>query len=208
MPHDIAVFLDKEGKTTCLTEQGRITVFTRKQGKWNLSREKEFTLQDVQGMTDFRVKMEELLEFLAECKILVGLKINGIPSVLLDKAKCKIWEYEGEPLEFLDTILKLEEEVLVCSNDDTQDQAIEKPFFIEISPGNYYVSVKEIQENNNRITTKQVLQPFMRQGQFHTLEIICNHVPQWLEGVVLTGSYAMQISKQEEDLVKVVLSKK
>jgi len=31
------------------------------------------------------------------------------------------------------------------------------------------------------ITSKQILQGFIREGNFHSLEIICDHIPPWLE---------------------------
>ncbi|NLI91169.1 MAG: nitrogenase [Peptococcaceae bacterium] len=198
MPHEIAVFLDAEGKTTNLTGQGKVTVYARRMGKWHSSREMDFSLEDVQDMTDLRIRMQELLAFLLECRILAGSRINGIPAVILDQAKCRVWELEGKPAEFLDYILREEENLWIEIN-KKKEEMIEIPSFIEMSPGNYTVSVKEIQENNTSLTTKQILLPFLRQGNFSTLEIICNHIPQWIEGEAIANNFTIETLIREEN---------
>lgn len=205
MPYEVAVFLDQTGKTAGLTDQGKIAVFSRRLGKWYLAREREFTLSGVGGMDDLRSKMEELLAFLARCRIFVGSKINGIPMVVLNQANCRIREFQGEPCEFLDLLL-LEEEITEHNN-RLREKASEKPIISEISAGNYNVSIKEIQEGNSQITTKQALLPFLRQGNFYSLEIKCNHLPQWLEGLALTQNYTLKILKQDEGQMIVKLMK-
>jgi Fe-only nitrogenase accessory protein AnfO len=205
MPYEIAVFLDTEGNTTQIAKEGIVKVFAKKLGTWHLSREKEFSLQDVLGMVDLRAKMEDLLTFLAGCPILVGSKINGVPSVILGQANCKIKECAGKPDDFLDRILQEEESLI--QNENTQETAVERPEFIELSPGYFRVSVKEIQENNTKITTKQALLPFVRQGKFRSLEIICSHVPQWIEGEVFINHYSMKTSRTGEGQISVRLIK-
>ena len=202
MPKEISVFLDKHGNTAKLTECGTISVFARNKEEWHLVSEKDFTLKDIAAMKDLRTKMEELLDLLGDCKIFVGSEITGIPYFLLDKAKCSIWECKGKPFEFLDHILQKEEEALA-----QKPQPMNKPSFEELSIGYYRVNLKDIQENSTQLTTKQVLLPFLRKGEFNTLDIICNHVPRWLEGEALAGAFTIQTSELEKNKIKVTLSK-
>lgn len=206
MPHQIAVLLGSEGKTTSFAELGKVVIYTRKSGKWVVAKEKEFSLIEVKGMSDLRKKMEQLLDHLAECKIFVGSEMKGIPVNMLEQANCRIWEWSGSPAEFLDEI-RLREETCAhspvgdaetsASGSEQADRMGKSVNFLEKSPGNFTISVKEIQENNAQITTKQALFPFLKQKKFETLEIICNHVPQWLETEVLRGGLSMEILEEE-----------
>ncbi|WP_041444838.1 Fe-only nitrogenase accessory AnfO family protein [Syntrophobotulus glycolicus] len=218
MPAEIAVFVDREGNTTKLTDRGKIVVFVRKRGKWHIAREKEFTLKQIHGMIDFRLKMEELLDFLGDCKVFVGFAISGIPYFILDKAKCSIWEWEGKPFEFLDYILQKEEESYLQkqatpkadiskNKDNMKSKDIQKPCFVEITPGNYSIFLKEIQESSTQVTTKQVLLPFIRRGKFNSIEMVCNHLPKWLEGEATLNSLMLKVSELEANKVKVMISK-
>jgi Fe-only nitrogenase accessory protein AnfO len=207
MSTEIALFLDREGKTASLTEQGKIKVFTHETGKWQLSREKEFTLESVQDMADFRDKMAELLCFLQDCKVLVGSKINGVSAVILARTQCRIWEREGAPPEILDRILS-EERKADCGKDSAQERPVARPSFHETSPGNFTVSIVEIQEKQSPLTTKQALFPFLRQRHYNTLKIICSHLPPWLEGEALAGNFDIKTSTNGEHKQKVILIKK
>jgi Fe-only nitrogenase accessory protein AnfO len=217
MSAEIAVFVDSDGNTAKLTERGKIVVFVRKRGKWHIAREKEFTLKNIRGMIGLRTKMEELLNFMSDCKVFVGFGISGIPYFILDKVKCSIWEWEGKPFEFLDYILQKEEEAHVRKHqaahdvsknkDSSKNKDVQKPCFVEVSPGNYSIFLKEIQESNTAMTTKQVLLPFIRRGKFNSIEMICNHIPQWLEGEARLSGLSLNVSALEANKVKVVILK-
>jgi len=210
MAHEIAVFLNDEGKTCRLTELGYVMIYTRKMGEWKEAGKKDFTLTGVRSMTELREKMEELTDFLADCKIFVVAKVSGIALNILEQAQFRIWEWKGRPLDFLDTIRLQGESDLLANNEnsigDIRDTVSEAKF-TETSPGSYAVSLKEIQENNSSITSKQALLPFLKKGKFDTLEIICNHVPQWLESELMALNQTMQVERKAEGLVKVSLKK-
>lgn len=108
MAHEIAVILDKSGNTATLSVQGKVVLFSRKMGEWKISRVREFTLSDVQGMSDLRCKMDELKEFLGDCSNFVALKMEGLPGSILEKTNAMFgsgqeirlifWTKSGYPL--------------------------------------------------------------------------------------------------------------
>lgn len=61
-------------------------------------------------------------------------------------------------------------------------------------------------ESHSQITSKQALLPFIRQKKFQTLEIICNHVPGWLEGEVLARHGFLHFSKIDDNQMKVQIT--
>jgi hypothetical protein len=77
----------------------------------------------------------------------------------------------------------------------------------ERTPGNFYISIKEIQRNKPEITSKQVLQQFIRKGGFHTIEIICGHVPPWLEVEAADGGLTYEAEQLGRNEIKVKIVK-
>ena len=209
MQKEIGIYINIQGETASLNEPGRIVVFQKKQGQWSITREQPFNLGKSVGLAGLRRKMEELISFLADCRIFVGFSIVGITYFSLEKAGFSIWEFHGKPEEFLDYIQEQEEliknEVKECDN-PKNDQIIPLP--VETSAGCYRISLKKIQENNTGVTSKQVLLPFLRQGKFYALEVICSHLPPWLEAELLQGNLTGAVEKIGPNELKVTIAKK
>lgn len=205
MPKKIAVYLGENGETTSLYDQGNVVVYQKEQGKWSVLKEKYFVLDKSQGMQELRKKMTEVLDFLGDCKIFVGLSITGVPYFELEKARLSVWEFEGKPMDFLDYVLEEEEGRYEQEVNKEKNTIMLTP--VETSDGYYRISIKKIQENDTGITSKQVLVPFLRKGKFYSLEVICNHVPPWLEAELYSGVYSGEIEKISNGEVKITIAK-
>ncbi len=203
---NIAVAVDTKGDTTSLYDPGRIVIYRKKQGAWQVKQELEYDLEQNKGIRHMRQRIEDIVKFVgANSQVFVGLSVVGIPYYELEKAGLSVWEFEGRPREFLDYILTQEEEAQIARD---QVQPIRIPEPQQIAPGHYIFSLKEIQENHAGVTSKQVLLPFVKKGEFNSLEVTCNHVPPWLEALALEKQYDYhkeQISSKE---VKIQLLKK
>lgn len=191
MPDDIAVFVGENGETASLHEKGKIVMYRKRQGKWKVIDEKDFFIGQGLGIKDLREKMREVVSFLGKCRVFVGLSVSGVPYYELEKHSFRIWEFEGKPLNFLDFVLEKEEEIKEAKPDDCTETG-KPPAPLEILPGCYRISLKEIQEGNTGVTSKQVLIPFLRGGRFYSLEVLCNHVPPWLEAELAGGGFAWE----------------
>lgn len=193
MALDIAVCIGEDGVTSSLYEGSKLVIYQKQQGSWEVGRETVMTLDQKGGMGGLRRQMAEIGLFLDQCKIFVGRAIVGMPYFELEKMECSIWEFEGEPLTFLDYVLSKEEEKLAESQ-LLVPQAVPVP--IEKENGEYYISIKDIQEMGSGITSKQVLMSFLRQGNFYSLEVLCNHIPPWLEADLKDGPLVGRIEKK------------
>lgn len=205
MPKEIAVCIGQNGETTSLNKPGTIIVFEKRQGQWSISREKDFNPAQGLGLADLRRNMEELISFLDSCRIFVGLSIIGVPYFSLEKAGFSIWEFTGQPREFLDYILEQEEAQAEKENQKTNNIV---PFPVETSAGCYKLNLKEIQENKGGFTSKQVLLPFLRKGKFYALEVICSHLPPWLEAELMQGNFTSSVEKIGANELRVIIAKK
>jgi Fe-only nitrogenase accessory protein AnfO len=205
MAFDIAVYLGEKGETTSLNNPGKLVVYRKRQGRWKACREKEFTTDPVEGMSGLRRMMGEVLEVMGECMIFVGHTVTGIPYFELEKANCMVWEMQGKPGEFLDIILDREEQE---QRREEKGSLLVIPEPVEVGEGRYRVSIKEIQGCGGGITSKQVLQPFLRRGEFYELEVACSHVPPWLEAEFTAGSLNGEVSSSTPGEIKLVVTKK
>jgi Fe-only nitrogenase accessory protein AnfO len=205
MAFDIAVYLDKNGETAALNGPGKLVVFRKRRGFWKAVREKDFAAVEKGGISGLRRAMGEIIKFMGQCKIFVGQAVTGVPYFELEKSNCVVWEMQGRPGDFLEYILCREE---VEQRVEQKTAAAVVPVPVEVGEGRYRVSIKEIQDGGGGLTSKQVLQPFLRRGGFYELEITCSHVPPWLEAEFTAGAYKGRVISSGQGEVKVVLSKK
>lgn len=177
--HEIATMLGTDDLTTSLGEPGRVVIFRRRVGIWERDREMEFAPDQCKSLREMREKMADLLTFLQECRIFVAQSASGALFFELEKARCQVWEIAGTPDEYLNYVWEQEEEERAEAAAEPAPTGVPTP--VELIPGHFSISIKDIQVKTPEITSKQVLQQFIRQKEFASLEIICDHVPPWIE---------------------------
>ncbi|MCD1294291.1 nitrogenase [Methanocella sp. CWC-04] len=203
MAKEIAVFLGDDGSSTLLDEPGNIVVFRRAQGSWEIDREKGFSMGRVKGIRELRLNMGEMLQFLDGCRIFVAKSAAGVPFFELEKAGCSVWEFDGKPSEFLEHVWQQEEKERAMEKDQAAPCL---PAPEEITPGNFYISIKGIQGNAD-VTSKQVLQKFIRKGGFRSLVIICSHVPPWIEVEAVSSGLVFETGQSGKNEFRVRIVK-
>lgn len=204
MVFEIATILGNDGRSSTLTRSGTVVVFRRNQGEWRPDREMPFTTTDTDSLADLRRKMADILCFLGECKLFVANSVTGALYYELMKAGCSVYEVLGKPDDFLEDVL-LEEEREQTKIAAGRNQPLPGPY--ERAPGEYFVSIKEIQGKTPGITSKQILLDFMREGEFKTLEIICDHIPPWVEMESEQRGYRIESEKIRPYEVRMVITK-
>lgn len=204
MAKEIAVFVGPDGSSASLEEPGKVVVFRLAQGAWEVDRELEASMGDVKGMRELRQHMAGIVRFLDECRVFVARSATGIPYFELEKAGCSIWEYVGTPDDFLGRVWE-REEAERASEDKQAAPGIPSPE--ETSPGNFFISIKEIQSRNADVSSKQVLREFIRQGGFRSLLIICGHTPPWIEAEAMRGGFLFEVEQVDRNEYKVKIAK-
>lgn len=199
----IAVYLGFAGQTVPFTEPGNIIIYEKRKGVWRNESQMAFSLNQYRGLAEIRKRVNDLINFLGDCKIFVAKTITGASYYQLEKAGCSVWEYSGRPSEFMDFILDKEEEVEM--ENDTLPVIPEPEAF---GNGLYRINLKPVQELDLGVSTKQVLLPFLRRGDYYQLEIICNHLPPWLEAELLFSKLAFRCDKNVPGEVYVTINKK
>lgn len=201
---EIAVHVGVDGVTQNIYEPGILKIYQKRQGSWQMIRQQDFTLAQDKGLREMRKQVSEMIEGMGDCRIFVAATITGLPYYELEKAGYSVWEFNGKPEEFLDYILEKEEEIPM----DSAEAAIVMPVPEDLGNGFYRISIKEIQENETGFTSKQILMPFIQKGQYYQLEIICNHIPPWLEAEIMMGHFVSDQEKIAHGEIRLVLRKK
>lgn len=204
MAKQIAVYVGPSGEAATLYEQGKILLYQKQQGAWHVHSELPFTLNQELGLRGMRGQMAEAIGFIGECKVFVASAITGVPYFELEKAGCSVWEFSGKPLEFLDFVMEKEEEAA----QEKPPEVLSLPVAEDLGNGYFRISIKEVQEAAAGATSKQALLPTLRRGGFYQLEVICNHIPPWLEAEVLTENMTMVSEKIGPGMVRAIISKK
>ncbi|MEN6460601.1 MAG: Fe-only nitrogenase accessory AnfO family protein [Syntrophomonas sp.] len=201
MIKEIAVFVNEAEHTTSLYEPGKIMVFHKEAGCWQVDRTADFILQP-DGVKELRDQVATVLALLGECKIFVTKSITGVAYFELEKKQVSVWEISGKPENFLDDVWAREEE---NKRRSPHQENIQPPPLMEIFPGCFRISLTEIQTNSTGLTTKQVLMPVLNKGNFYSLEILCNHLPPWLELELEGGKYTANTERISKEEIKVLV---
>jgi Fe-only nitrogenase accessory protein AnfO len=199
---EIAVFLGGDNRTIPLNEPGTLTVFRRERGAWVKDRERAFALNPAHGLRELRNDVAGLVQFLSPCTVLVAKTASGALYFELEKAKFSVWEIAGTPPEFLDQVWRDEKESQEAA---PLPAGTDIPAPLELLPGKFFLSIKEIQGKRPEVSSKQVLQQFVQAGAFSELEIICDHLPPWIEVEAACRGYDLTTERTGTNEMKVVL---
>ena len=203
---EVAVFVGPNGETAPIQEKGEIQVYQYSCHIWEISRCMPFSLQAAKGLQGMREYMKTILDFLGQCRTFVGQTVIGLPYFELEKAGFAIWEMAGSPLSVLDRILAAEKAKAESPPYQAINIIMPRPEPREVSPGCYSISLKDIQNCNGMVTSKQILFPLLKSMDFKNLEIICDHVPPWLEVKLLCGEISGVIEKITPNETRVIIT--
>ena len=193
MAKEIAVLTDAEGKLAVWTEGGRLTVFRRENGGWREIASRQVSLDPGGGLGELRRQMMDMIAWLGECAVVLAAVVTGLPYFELEKAGVSIWELPGQfEKGMLETVLQ---EEALAERERRRALPVAVPVPEHLGNGRYRISIKEVQENGGGLTSKQVLQGFLQKGCFEEVEILCAHVPPWLESELVCGVLAGEREK-------------
>jgi Fe-only nitrogenase accessory protein AnfO len=201
---EIAAIVGPDDGTVPLSEPGTVVVYRRVRGNWEKDREMAFGIEPARGLRDLRNRVEELKRLLRDCRVFVAKSASGALFFELEKARFSVWEIAGTPAEFLDSVWRDEkaEQTAACL---PPDAGIPSP--TETSPGHFTISIKEIQGKRPEVSSKQVLQDFVRKGAFEQLEVTCDHLPPWIEVDATRCGYEIGTEQIGKNEIKVRLTK-
>lgn len=196
--NSVAVFLDEEGNTSSLDKNGTINLYVKEGEYWALENSYPFTLEDGLSLIGLRRSLLNIISKLGDCKILVAESISGQLFSVLESVSFSTYEVSGRPEQFLDSVLH-QEELYIQKQLLEATQAQDEFFPDKIDDyGNYSIDLKTILDTNATATSKQILMPFIKAGDFNQLDVICDHVPKWFERELPSMGYSFHVAKRKD----------
>lgn len=189
----IAVVENDDKKTSSIFEQGFIAVYEKDGEKWRVFNRFENKICNAKDIASVRRTVLDTIKQLDDVKILIAHEIPGIAPGIFEAAGFEIILVENGILSILDSFMEEIIEVI----DKRQEEALnfEIMQFLEpgINEGYFYLNMEEILFKNPQLTSKMILIPFLRNGEFDRLEVTCSHVPKWFDKDVVALGFEYQI---------------
>lgn len=178
MHEEIAVLVNEEMRTSYFSKAGKVVVYKKSGDCWEVIKTVNYSVNNSSSLREMREIIIGLLTKLGKCRIMVAREVTGAAYNILAVSGFNIWELEGVLPEFLDYILESEEKSQKKKGTLKEIEVI--PYPKEIKDGHYFINLKEIQQENTELSSKQILLPFLSGTVFYKLQVICSHTPPWL----------------------------
>lgn len=173
---DIAVVMDEQGRTATFGDDTTIRIYSREDNGWKVKCEMNYQISRQKTPAGIRNGLREVGAWLGECRLMIAKEISGVYYTFFEGLLFNIWEMDGNPEEYLDYVYHSE------LQEQKKETVQKKPVTPElIREGCYFIDLKEIMSDKNLLTSKQVLLPFFKEGNFRQLIIDCDHIPRWFE---------------------------
>ncbi|MGB9939575.1 Fe-only nitrogenase accessory protein AnfO [Methanosarcina sp.] len=175
----IAVVENDKQETGSIFEPGLVAIYGEDGGKWKIVSRFENKVSDAKGIAAVRTAVTDTIKQLGDVKIMVASEIPGIAFGVFQAVGFDIFLVENSVLEVLDSVKKEMLEVI--------EKRQEKPSKLDImqflEPGtnerDFRLNMEEILLKNPELTSKKILIPFLKKGEFNRLDVVCSHIPKW-----------------------------
>ncbi len=179
MSNKIAIIVNSESELTNFEEGSSIILYNKSTDIWQIEDIVSYSLAPLSSISDTRDCVKTVISKLKDCKIIIAKTMSGIPYIIFDRMGFAIFETSDISNAILDEILSDVEEYSSKKNLALMELPT-SPVETEI-PGVYFFNLMELQQKHPEISSKKALKAFIENAQFSKLEIICSHLPPWLE---------------------------
>ena len=199
----LAVIMNNMNQIASFEEAANLTVFENLDGVWCTKRTIFADIRFVEGLPVLRGELARLAAELGDCKIIAGKKISGVPYQIFDKLGFEIFEIERLSEAVLDRILS----DVAAAKEQADANSPAAPAEIG-EPGVYFLDLIALQAKNPELSSKMALMPFLNGTPFLRLDLICRHLPPWLEKLAGEKGLELETKKLAEEKIRVSVRKK
>ncbi|HEY3361162.1 MAG TPA: Fe-only nitrogenase accessory protein AnfO [Methanosarcina sp.] len=175
----IAVVENDNQKTSSIFEPGFIVIYEEDGREWKVLNRFENKVCNAKGMAAVRTAVADTIKQLDDVKVIVASEIPGIASGTFQAADFDIFLVENSVLTILDSIKK--EMLEAIEERQKEPPKFDITQFLEpgVSKGDFSINIEEIMFKNPDLTSKKILIPYLKNGEFNRLDVICSHLPKW-----------------------------
>jgi Fe-only nitrogenase accessory protein AnfO len=198
--NEICVFLDEQNAISSFEEAKAIKVFVKEE-LWKVKQEiKTDWVDSTNGLNEVRKKYKNLINRLGSCKIILVKEAVGIPYSVFYTEDFSIWELQGDPLDYLDEIIRKEQEHEIEAEAKSE---VGK----ELSKGYYLIDLHELEITNPEMSSKKAIIPYLDNQEVESIEVHCCHVPPWLMKLENKGEIKLQVNEISRNDYRVLIQK-
>lgn len=184
----IATYLDADGVPVSLYQPGTLYVYEEigaaEIRRWQRCAELPFQLDSQMSLTQVKVALAELVAALGQdCRVLLSGDVRGLLYVLLQEEHAfRTWKSAGELTQQLAYVRDREADLEQKSQPaPAASQPLSAPALVEGgADGHDAIDLRIALAHPSRPTSRSVLMPLLRAGQFVRLDVLCGHIPEWL----------------------------
>lgn len=196
----IAIIMNNLSMINSFKNGATIAVFANQGAFWSISKRIPVNIDFSQDLFQLREDIRKLIAELDNCRIIAGKTISGLAYHMFDKMGFDIFEVEQFSPEILDQILS------DVKNISAKNTNVTSPVETDV-PGIYFLDLIALQQQNPDISSKMVLQPFLSGTPFLRLDIICRHLPPWIETFITKAGMKMTTEQTIDGKVQVHITK-
>ncbi len=202
----ISVVESNDQKTSSIFEPGFIVTYEEDGGEWKVLNRFENKVCSAKSIAAVRMAVEDTIKQLDNVKIVVASEIPGIASGIFEVAGFAIFLVEKSGFDVLDSVKKEMREII--EKQQGKPSKFDIMQFLEpgTNKGDFCLNMEKILSKNPQLTSKKILLPYLKNGEFNRLDVICSHISKWFTTNlrVLGFEYETVNSLPNEKTVKIV----
>lgn len=175
----IAVVENDNQQTSSIFEPGFIAIYEEDSGEWKVLNRFENKVCNAKGMAAVRMAVADTVKQLGDVKVVVASEIPGIASGTFQAAGFDIFLVESSVLDVLDSIKKDILEAIEKRQEEPRKFDVMEFLEPGANKGDFSINIEEIMFKNPELTSKKILIPYLKNGEFNRLDVVCSHIPKW-----------------------------
>ncbi len=175
----IAVIENDKQRTSSIFEPGFVTIYEEDGGEWKVLSRFENRVSNAKGIGAIRTDIADVIKQLGDVKIVIASEIPGIAFGIFQAAGFDIFLVESSVLNILDSVKKEMLELIEKRQEKPQKFDIMQFLKPGEKEGDFHLNMEEILLRNPDLTSKKILVPYLKNGEFNRLDVVCSHVPKW-----------------------------
>lgn len=177
----IAVVEDNNKLTASILKQGFITVYTQESGQWEMLSRFENTVYKASEIAEVRKAVTDIVSKLDGVTIIIASELPGVAHSIFKDSGLGIFLVENNATDILDAAIEELSRVMEEQQKKTREIDVFQLFEHGMAKGDYYVNMIEVMLNYPQLTSKSLLLPYLKDGTFKRLDVICSHIPPWFD---------------------------
>ncbi len=146
----IGVFLDTNSITSTLENAESIQIYRKDHQNWIAEKTISVNLARRRNLSSLRKAISNMIIEMSDCKVIVARSLTGIAYNLFDRQGFHIWEFDGKPAAFLETI-RLKEESFKPVKDEG-DSILKH--YTDLGNGVYGIDARQVLFDNPDLSSK------------------------------------------------------